>query len=426
MRINTIIDYFMVLALVFVSGNLVFDNRTSLFIVFILAAILFFYRKVKFDITFIYFLVGLMVIFILQTFKFDFFPAFTYVGFYIRVLIAYFILKSVIDFSDKFVKIMYYLSIISFMFFIPIILIPGFGDFLISNFTVYARIDAGVMERYNILGLYTIVPGHDLRNAGPFWEMGAFAGYLILALVISYLKKPELNTKTNIILMIAILTTQSSTAYITFLVFLAFVFNKEVKNMGLKIILAFFMLSLSYLAYTNLDFLGEKIEKQFEEARNLVNAPNLEGESTDRFASILKDWRDYEGHELIGRGLHDKTRFTSLYDTEDVTDIRTVGSTDIIVRLGLPIFLWMLFLMYKSFSTYSKHYWKNGEYMGISIILIVMLLLTSETYFVYPLFWITMMLHYTISENSEHSEIINKKEINEVRKKESNFYNLND
>jgi len=425
MRITTIIDYFMVLALVFVSGNLVFNNRTSLFVVFIMATILFFYRKIKFDMTFVYFLVGLMVIFIFQTFKFDFFPAFTYAGFYIRVLLAYFILKSVVDFSDKFIKIMYYISIISFVFFIPIILIPGFGDFLISHFTVYSRLDAGVMARYNILGVFTIVPGHDFRNAGPFWEMGAFAGYLILALVLSYLKEPVLKTKTNIILMIAILTTQSSTAYITFLIFLTFIFNREIKNIALKSMLAFSMLFVGYFAYTNLDFLGEKIEMQFEEARALVNSPNLEGASTDRFSSMLKDWRDYEGHEIIGRGLHDRTRFTSLYDTEDVKDIRTVGSTDIIVRLGLPIFLWMLFLMYKSFSTYSRYHWGNGDYMGMSILFIIMLLLTSETYFGYPLFWITLMLHFTISEENRNN-MEEKQEIKKVKHKENKFYNLND
>ena len=424
MRINTIIDYFMVLALVFVSGNLVFNNRTSLFAVFIMSIILFLYRKIKFDMSFIYFIIGITIVFILQTFKFDFFPAFTYAGFYIRILIAYFILKSVVDFSDKFIKVMYYISLISFIFFIPIVLIPGFGDFLISNFTVYSRLDAGVMARYNILGLFTIVPGHDFRNAGPFWEMGAFAGYLILAMVLGYLKKPELNNKINIVLVIAVLTTQSSTAYITLLVFLTFIFNREIKNIVLKSILALSMLFVGYFAYTNLDFLGEKIEKQFEETKALVNSPNLEGASTDRFPSMLKDWRDFEGHEIIGRGLHDRTRFTSLYDTEDVQDIRTVGSTDTIVRLGLPIFIWMLFLMYKSFSTFSRHYWNNGDYMGISIIFIIMLLLTSETYFGYPLFWITMMLQYTILENNKNN-IEDKKELKKVKSKENKFYNLN-
>jgi hypothetical protein len=414
----------MVLALVFISGNLLFSNRTMLFIVFLLSIGLFFYRKSKFDITFIYFLSALTVVFILQMFKFDFFPLFTYAGIYARILVAYFILKSVVDFPDKFVKIMYYLSIISFIFFIPILLIPGFNDFLISHFTFFSRLDAGVMARYNILGLFTIVPGHDFRNAGPFWEMGAFAGYLILALVINYLRKPELKNKTNIVLILAILTTQSSTGYITVLIFLAFIFNQEVKNLILKGMLIFSMIFVGYFAYTNLDFLGEKIEMQLDEAKALINTENLEGESTDRFVSILKDWRDIQGHEWVGRGFNKHTRFRTMYaQEEDITDIRTVGSTDLLVRLGVPLFLLILFLMYKSFSKFSQYYWNNGNYMGISIVFIIMLLLTSETYFVYPLFWITLMLQYTIPD--EKNKVIIKKEIDEKVNSKNNFYNLN-
>jgi len=401
----------MVVALVFVSGNIVFQNRVTVFTVFILATILFFYKKEKFDMSFIYLLVGLTVIFILQTFKFDFFPVFTFAGVYVRILIAYFILKSVVDFPDKFVKVMYYISIISFIFYIPALLIPGFHELLVEKFLLYAK---GGGERFSIMGLYTIVPGYEHRNAGPFWEMGAFGGYLLLALIINYLKKQELVNKTNIILILALLTTQSSTGYIAFLLFLFFIFYSETKDVLIKIILTLSLLGIGYVAYSNLDFLGKKIEIQFEEVKKLINTSDLEGTSSDRFVSILKDWRDVQGHELIGRGPNDSTRFTTMYDTEKVFDIRTVGSTDMIVRFGLPFFLWMLFLIYRSFSTYSKYHWNNGNYMGISIVILILLLLTSETYFLYPLFWIALMLQYTVDDVEEHDQ----------GKEENKFYNL--
>ena len=410
MRMSTLIDYFMVVALVFVSGNIIFQNRVSLFSVFILATVLFFYRKVKFDMSFVYLLVGLTVIFILQTFKFDFFPAFTFAGVYVRILIAYFILKSVFDFPDKFVKVMYYISIMSFLFYIPSLLIPGFHELLVNKFILYGKGE----DRFSIMGLYTIVPGYEHRNAGPFWEMGAFGGYLLFALIINYLKKQELVNKTNIILMLALLTTQSSTGYISFLFFLFFIFYSETKDVLIKIILTLSLLGIGYIAYSNLDFLGEKIERQLAEAKDLINIPNLEGASSDRFVSILKDWRDIQGHELIGRGPHDSTRFTTMYDTEKVLDIRTVGSTDMIARFGLPFFLWMLFLIYISFSTYSKHHWNNGNYMGVSIVILILLLLTSETYFQYPLFWIALMLQYTVDDVEDHDQ----------EKEENKFYNL--
>lgn len=421
MRINTIIDYFMVTALIFISGSILFNqNKIALFTGFILATGLFFYRRSKFDVSFVYFLIGLMVIFILQTFKFDFFPIITFLGVFVRILLAYFILKSVVDFPDKFVKVMYYIALISFVFYIPVLLIPDFSDVLIEKLLLYVQEGDYMQSRYSIMGLYTIVPGYEMRNPGPFWEMGAFGGFLLLSLMINYLTKPELNNKTNIVLIIAIITTQSSTAYIALLLFLTFIFNREVKNILLKIILLFTLISIGYVAYTNLDFLGKKIEKQFEDARELMNSPNLEGASTDRFASMLKDWRDFQGHEIIGRGPNKLTRFTTMYSSGLTNDIRTVGSTDLIVRFGLPFFMLILFFMYKSFSTYSRYHWKNGDYMGISIVLLILLLLTSETYFLYPLFWITIMLHYTIVEDKNGNQIEKKK-----TKIENKFYNLN-
>jgi hypothetical protein len=167
----------------------------------------------------------------------------------------------------------------------------------------------------------------------------------------------------------------------------------------------------------NLEFLGEKIEKQLQDAKDVMDLPSLEGESTDRFVTMLKDWRDFKGHELIGRGIHVSTRYIpSMYDIKTDVETRTVGITDTIVKFGLPFFILLIFLMYKSFSSYSKSFSKDGEYMGASIVFIILLLLTSETYFTNPLFWMVIMLQYVyIVDEDEPNEQIN----------ENKFYNLN-
>jgi len=420
MRINQIIDYFMIVALIFISGNIAFRPKEFLFIAFIISVILFFYRKSKFDISFAYFLVGLLIIMILQGFKFNFFPVVTYIGVFIRILITYLLLKSVDDFTKKFINIMYYFSIISLIFLFFIFLIPGVEDFVLNKLVI-----ANVQERYSILGLYTIVYGFEYKNAGPFWEMGAFGGFLVLTLILSYLRDQILLNKINIVLIITILSTQSSTAYISLAAFLSFIFFSKTKDVLLKILVVSALVSVSYFAYMNLDFLGKKIETQLEDTKVILDSPSLEGASTDRFITIVKDWRDFQGHEIIGRGTHASTRYTTMYDVKEVTDTRTVGSTDIIVRYGLPFFLWMLFMMYKSFSSYSKHFSKNGEYMGISIVFIILLLLTSETYFLNPFFWIVIMLQYVyISDTKEN--INDSIVIDSVKNVGNNrFYNLN-
>jgi hypothetical protein len=413
MRINQIIDYFMIVALIFVSGNIAFRQKELLFVVVGLSFILFIYRKIKFDLPFFYFLLVLLIIVILQGLKFNFFPIATYMGLFARILGTYFLLKSIDDFAKKFINVMYYFAIISLIFLFFVYFVPGVGEFLKSKFTLVTVQDI----RHSLFGVYTLIDGLEFKNAGPFWEMGAFGGYLMITLILSYLRDQILLNKINILLIITILSTQSSTAYIALFSFMFFIFFNKTKDLLLKILVVSAILSISYIAYMNLEFLGEKIETQLQEAKDVMDLPSLEGESTDRFVTMLKDWRDFKGHELIGRGTHASTRYSpSMYDIKTDTETRTVGTTDIIVRYGLPFFILLIFLMYKSFSSYSKSFSKDGEYMGASIVFIILLLLTSETYFLNPIFWMVIMLQYVyIADEDEPNEQIN----------ENKFYNLN-
>ena len=49
--------------------------------------------------------------------------------------------------------------------------------------------------------LYTFDPiaMKDYRNPGPFWEPGAFAVYLIVALIFNIIKEGNLLTKKNVV-----------------------------------------------------------------------------------------------------------------------------------------------------------------------------------------------------------------------------------
>ena len=396
-------DYFIIIGFIFVSGNIAFQPMSFMFGVFILSTILFFSRKKEFDLTFIYFLLIMLILFILQGFKFNFFSVSTYIGVYIRILTAYFILKSLgVSFIDKFIKVMYYLAIISLLFYIPILLVPEL-ETLYASLSVYTIEGDLLITRHSVLGLYTLVPIFMEKSAGPFWEMGAFGGYLVTTLIFSYLKGNALLSKINIVLILALLSTQSSTAYVAFMLLLFFIAHKNTKDIVLKLMVAISLLGVGYAVYINVPFLGEKIEEQITEATGYINAPSLEGEDTQRFINILKDWRDLEGHELIGRGGHISTRYDSiLVNPKEGAEIRTVGNTDLIVRYGIPFFFLLFFYIYNSFCAYNRFYREEGDYLCGSMLFIFLVLLMSETYFQYPLFWMLMMFQYVYPENEEH------------------------
>lgn len=70
------------------------------------------------------------------------------------------------------------------------------------------------------------------RNSGPFWEPGAFQGFLIIAIIGILTYKDIINgcKKKMLLLAITLITTQSTTAYILFLV-ISLTFHKEIKSM---------------------------------------------------------------------------------------------------------------------------------------------------------------------------------------------------
>lgn len=397
MTINKVafIDYILIILIVFISGNITFTNDLFLIFTLILSMIVFNYRKKSFDKNLLVFLLILFIILLLQSLKFQFFPIITYIGVYIRILIAYFILKSIGNsFVEKYINIMFTLSIISLFFYSLILFFPILGDFLINNFTTGSVINIDSLSRYSVLGLYTIIPKMLHANAGPFWEMGAFGGYLILAILFNLFTSSSLMNKKNIIILITILTTQSTTAYLSLFLLIFIISFKNIKNLILKIFISGSMILSFYFAYTNLDFLEEKITYQIHKA-TLVKNYSLENADSQRFINIIKDWRDFQNHELLGRGPNSETRYTSLYKEKE---IRTVGSTDMIVRYGLPFFIFILYLMYTSMSSISKHF--NKYKYPISFVFLILLLLMSETYFLHPLFWILTMFQFIYTKSS--------------------------
>ena len=328
----------------------------------------------------------------MQSIKFNFFPIETYVGVLIRILTAYFILKSIgVTFIDKFVKVMYNIAIISLFFYFFIFLFPNLEQILINNFTTFAIIGPDVSSRYSIFGLYTIVPDTNaliLLNSGPFWEKGAFGGYLVIALLFNLLKDDNLKNKINLILIITIITTQSTTAYLALFVLLFFIYYKRFKNIIFKIIITFLILISSYYAYTTFDFLGKKIDQQLKMAK-VVNTHDLRNADSQRFINILKDWNDFQGHEFIGRGPNPKTRYSGKSYTHE---IRTVGITDLVVRYGLPFFLLVIYLLYLSIKRYEKYVHNYNKFQTIGIVFVILIILMSEVYFNYPFFWSLVFL----------------------------------
>lgn len=130
------------------------------------------------------------------------------------------------------------------------------------------KLDGGIIMRvYNIyytqLGNPAEGLGYNARNCGPFWEPGAFQGFLNLSLFFE-LTMNQIRDKfwkiRIIIYVIAIVTTLSTGGYIVMFVILLYYFSMDKSiSVAKKILMFCVSLGIFVYLYNTLDFLGSKV-----------------------------------------------------------------------------------------------------------------------------------------------------------------------
>lgn len=159
------------------------------------------------------------------------------------------------------------------------------------------------------------------RNAGIAHEPGMWAYFLILALVMNNIINKEFFSVKNIIFMLVVLTTYSTTGYMSLFIILTlwlFSYNKQrnlvLVNIGKILLLPIAVVSF-YLAYSTADFLGEKIDVQMEEqlSGNLTNRY-----STGRFIYLRKALNLAIKYPLTGKGIISASAEESRWEEEFV------------------------------------------------------------------------------------------------------------
>lgn len=387
--------------LISTSGFIILqDNDLLRLFGFILILIIFLLKKYKFEKNMIVLSTVLAILFLIQTFLFEIFPYTTILGVFIRIFTAYFIVIILGEhFIRYYVRIFYLIAIISLIFYVPLNIITGLSDFLI-NYSSFASFDYGYLQlKYSLLGIYTVYPEMLERNAGPFWEAGVLSGYIIIAIIFNYIKTKRIYEKKMIIFLITLITTGSTTGFIAFCLLVYLYISDKVNSYIMKKALYSFAVLVISVVFLNSDNLYNKINEQITMAEN-VNI--YEETNTQRFLSVLRDIEDIQGYELTGRGPNNATRF-KVNNTLD----RTNGFTDICVEYGIPFVTYLLFLLYKSFRYIFIYYNFNTMRYPIFVTITIVILLQSEIYFDYSLFWSLIFFPF-IPKIRDKVQIINK------------------
>ena len=231
-----------------------------------------------------------------------------------------------------------------------------------------------------------------IRNSGPFWEPGAFGGFALIALIFNVIKRRTLGNKKNLVFILAIITTLSTSAVIALFVLISLYYIQLSRSM-LKFILAPIIVSLAWFSYYELEFLGKKITE---------NTNNIEGGTTsNRFVSALTDLEDIKKFWVFGRGFNEETRYNK-DRLDDKEKHRNNGVTAILVNIGIFGGLAYFLLIANSFKALCRQV--NLPLQFVAVIMLIMLIIGfSEGYFTKVFFIALTMLHLTALPKKTHS-----------------------
>ena len=219
----------------------------------------------------------------------------------------------------------------------------------------------------------------DLRNCGPYWEPGAFGGYIVMIFMFFFDSLNELWKKYRkhvIILVIAMITTRSTQTYLCAFMLLGFCLWGDRLSMKTVILSVAFM-AVSFIAYTSLPFLRDKVNEQLELTIDWESDNSLR--SANRFTTTMLDIYYINKNPLIGNTDDSKNRYGDhpfvLRVIEDQGGYGSgSGITNNIATYGLlPFLIWLLF-------SYKKLYHLHGVRKTFLMFLILLALGQGEQY----------------------------------------------
>lgn len=244
--------------------------------------------------------------------------------------------------------------------------------------------------RYNSILFYNFM--NIERNPGMFWEPGAFQGFIMLVPLFYSDKLKQLwkqHRKECVILLLALLTTQSTTGYLTFA---AFIFLTTMLNGRFNPIIKFTLTSLFIVIFSYIwsqDFMGEKIIEEYEQAQTMQ-----EGEvSWSRMGAMMVDINNIKQHPIIGNGFLMESRYGILGEYMAGSGNGLTGAINI---FGIPFILLYLSGIFSNL----KHILKTNR---LIFIFVITMILFGEYMLNYVFFWSLLFIKFPINEKSSNS-----------------------
>ena len=219
------------------------------------------------------------------------------------------------------------------------------------------------------------------RNAGFAWEPGAFGSYLCVGLYCNMLRK-GLTLKNNfslVVMFIALLSTQSTTALAAFAVGVVLWAAFGQKKMYVLWLIPFVLWIYS------LPFVSEKAMTEYDNAVGFTYSQIDQNVGLSRMQSFVVSWEEFKHHPLLGLG-GDYGGSWLRQQGYDLPIFSGIG--ELLARYGLImsfVFFWIMFKSCRKIRCLCSH---NGAYAFIGIFICIMISFNNWGAPLFIVFWL--------------------------------------
>jgi len=346
-------------------------------LLFIYSAYKFLSKNNKLDNYFILIIIILIYLIVDQTIWFRTFEFEQAISLLVRFSIPYFVIKLTKDkFMDYYIHIIYVLAVISLILFIPSQISSTYNS-IVNNIGSLLNLDEFAHRKSFII--YSIDNDHT-RNAGPFWEAGAFCAFLLIAMIFHLIKHKTIKTREFGVFTIALLTTYSTAGYLAFFFLLGGYYFFLIKS-RLKLIVMPLLLGVFIYTFITQEFLQEKIEQQVTTQLNAVDREKKLG----RFQSAILDFIDISESPIFGRGRGENRYNENEFFIDYGAARRSNGITDFTAKMGIPFSILYFLLVLLSLKKVILFY-KAPTMLAVIAFFTILIIAFSQLLFTNPLF----------------------------------------
>ena len=372
-------NYFLVLMVLFYNSSPFFSLITFQYWCFLIIILIFYVDKTKFFNATIFLIISLVLLLsIIQSF---FYGGLSIALFYKPFLLFFtpYLLYRImgISYYKYLVNLIYYLAILSIFLWLFQNIFQYFFINLANQLSVYSWDVTKSSLLFYTVESTPISGGINLtRNSGPFHEPGAFSIYLILAILMNTLYSKKFYDKKNIILILVMISTFSTTGFILLSIFILYTIIKSNINIIFKIF-SYTIFSLSiFILYRDSPFLSEKIEDQYRSESYRFRTGDEY--SRGRFFSFLQSANLVLKNPIIGQGIIEKTKHSEI-KSEYMVGYGFIGffmNYGVILGISYLIFFYLGIVKFCNIFLFSRQY-------AIIVFIILQLALLSQGFFLH-------------------------------------------